>query len=104
MKHDEASGTSDTIEQSSYSAPDEALYAELSRRTFLFSLGALALSGCGMDVGSPLGTGPADGARTASLLAGTSGFVHPGLLHTQADFDRMAAKYTTAPWSGSWNS
>jgi hypothetical protein len=101
MKHDEASGTSDTIQQSPSPAPDEAIYAELSRRTFLFSLGALALAGCGADIGAP--TGPASGARTASLLAGTAGFTHPGLLHTQADFDRMAAKYTTSPWSGSWN-
>ncbi|MBW8899377.1 MAG: alginate lyase family protein, partial [Massilia sp.] len=102
MKHDEASGTSDNIEQALPTLPDEALSAELSRRTFLFSLGALALSGCGAGLGSPAESGQAAGTTTASLLAGT-GFTHPGLLHTQADFDRMAAKYMTAPWSGSWN-
>jgi len=30
-------------------------------------------------------------------------FVHPGLLHTAADFTRMQANYLNAPWVGSWN-
>jgi hypothetical protein len=76
------------------------LEAEMSRRGFLFSLGALALTGCG-------GSFAEQGARTPRLLAttstGSSGFIHPGLLHTQLDFDRMAQNYTRDPWNGSWN-
>lgn len=30
-------------------------------------------------------------------------FVHPGLLHTAADFARMQANYQNQPWVGSWN-
>jgi hypothetical protein len=73
---------------------------EMSRRGFLCSLGALALSACG-------GGNEGQAAPPATRLLASSGtvesFVHPGLLHTQADFDRMALKYGTAPWNGSWN-
>jgi len=103
MKHKQTTDTNDSIRQPHPTDPNMELHAELSRRTFLFSLGALALAGCGADLAAgPSGAGQAGGTKTASLLSGT-GFVHPGLLHTQADFDRMAAKYTTSPWSGSWN-
>jgi len=30
-------------------------------------------------------------------------FVHPGLLHTAADFSRMQANYQNQPWKGSWD-
>jgi hypothetical protein len=32
-------------------------------------------------------------------------FVHPGLLHTEADFTRMRAKVNAnaQPWKGSWD-
>ncbi len=30
-------------------------------------------------------------------------FIHPGLLHTDADFARMQANYLNEPWVGSWN-
>ncbi|MEW6341020.1 MAG: LamG-like jellyroll fold domain-containing protein [Pseudomonadota bacterium] len=89
----------------------------LSRRSFLYSLGALALSACD-------GTSSAAAAavsRAASREAATSvtlaqaangatdivtsgAFVHPGLLHTQADFDRMAQKVAAqaSPWYEGW--
>jgi hypothetical protein len=30
-------------------------------------------------------------------------FIHPGMLHTDADFMRMKANYQVDPWLGSWN-
>jgi hypothetical protein len=74
---------------------DDVLQTEFTRRSFLLGLGALALA-----CGAP----PAAAGRTAKAMAAAAGtFVHPGLLHTQADLDRMKAKYTASPWSGSWN-
>jgi len=43
------------------------------------------------------GNGGAGGASNPSA------FVHPGLLHTAADFARMQANYQKEPWLGSWN-
>jgi hypothetical protein len=42
-------------------------------------------------------------ALLPSVLA--QSFVHPGVLHTQADFDRMTAKVNAnaQPWKGSWD-
>ena len=86
-------------------APDEVSRAELGRRSFLLSLGALALTGCGAGSGEPAGSKLLANAASPTTTAATTttAFVHPGLLHTQADFNRMAAKYTLSPWSGSWN-
>ena len=66
------------------------------------ALGPLGLAGCGAG---------ADGASSSSqgtprLLADSTGaFVHPGLLHTQADFDRISAKIQNqvSPWIDDWN-
>lgn len=82
---------------------DDIVHADLGRRNFLMSLGALALAGCGAGGGGSPAASLLSTGTMSSTAASTGPFVHPGLLHTQSDFDRMVAKYTTSPWSGSWN-
>ncbi|MCW3610619.1 LamG-like jellyroll fold domain-containing protein [Burkholderia cenocepacia] len=94
--------------------------AGLSRRTFLYSLGAIALSACGSGTdtsesaaGRATGTATAAGDNRAHARAATGAdavttsqaFAHPGLLHTQADFDRIAQKVaaSASPWLDGWN-
>ncbi|CAN7363335.1 alginate lyase family protein [Pseudoduganella sp. LjRoot289] len=79
---------------------ETALAQHLSRRSFLYSLGALALAGCGGGAGELAAQASAFAPRAAG---GPTPFAHPGLLHTAADFTRMQQKYTTSPWLGSWN-
>ena len=109
---------------------DNANRFSLKRRSFcaggigLATLGPLGLAGCG-DGGkggagaSPdpaaAGTGasvvpPAPavpGAPAAPLPVepGTRRFVHPGLLHTDADFERMRTKVAAGaqPWTSGWD-
>jgi hypothetical protein len=65
----------------------------------------------GVGVGGILGGGTYAARSTAptatfKLMAATAAaLTHPGLLHTQADFDRMAAKVkaNAQPWTAGWN-
>ncbi|MBC9731203.1 alginate lyase family protein [Streptomyces sp. TRM68367] len=68
----------------------------LSRRGILKLAGA---AGAGAGV-----IGAATGTASAVPAAPKGGFAHPGLLHTQADFDRMAEKVKAGaqPWTDGW--
>lgn len=72
----------------------------LKRRRLIqgaFAAGGLAVAGTG---GLGLAAAQESSTEDVSALA-----VHPGLLHTQADFDRMKAKVNAGlePWLSGWN-
>ncbi|WP_195763975.1 LamG-like jellyroll fold domain-containing protein [Pseudoduganella rivuli] len=63
-------------------------------------LGALGLSGCGAGADA----GEVSGQAAPKRQGAPGAFTHPGLLHTQADFDRISQKVAAraAPWFSDW--
>jgi hypothetical protein len=85
--------------------PSNETHVALSRRVVLQALGAapllVSLPGCS---GSP-SEGDANAAGTLASAPAARTFVHPGLLHTEADFARMRDKVAAQaqPWLDGWN-
>jgi hypothetical protein len=84
----------------------------LTRRNFcmssagLLTLGPLALQGCGGDAGVGSSGSTVGTAQTVSSSESTPrSFVHPGLLHTEVDFERMRVQVQAGaePWLSGWN-
>lgn len=62
-------------------------------------------AGAGADTGADTDAGAGAGSATGDATTATASFVHPGLLHTEADFDRMRQKLAAGeePWVSGWN-
>jgi hypothetical protein len=113
-----------------HSLDSENSTSSLARRTFCLgaiSLATLGTTGCGGGGGSFFGVGALGAAGAAPQDAGASPvvpaadpevvspapvpspqartFAHPGLLHTEADFERMRQKVKdkAQPWLDGWN-
>ncbi|MFB9244339.1 LamG-like jellyroll fold domain-containing protein [Massilia antarctica] len=71
------------------------------------ALGPLSLTACGGGAdraASPERTSASEAKQSAAIAGATSRFVHPGLLHTAADFERMRIKVAQGaePWASGW--
>ncbi|RFP09199.1 hypothetical protein D0T25_23995 [Duganella sp. BJB488] len=83
----------------------------LERRTFcagtlgLAMFGPLGLAACNGGVAAGDSSAEPPGRLRAGAASSPAALVHPGLLHTQADFDRMRQKVAAnaSPWIGGWN-
>ena len=85
------------------------------RRLLLLGFGAMPLhtllAGCSGGTGTGAdGSAGAGGDATAATAGSTpsataQSFTHPGLMHTEADFDRMRTKIAAGaqPWAAGWN-
>jgi len=83
-----------------------------NRRRLLLGLGALPvqtlLGGCSGGPGDNAGAAESGAPAAEAAVTATTraqAFVHPGLMHTEADFVRMRAKISAAqqPWVAGWN-
>jgi hypothetical protein len=83
----------------------------VTRRVFCASGAGLALAsplsltGCNGDTASNVSNAQSTVQNTSVTEGENTAFVHPGLLHTQDDFDRMAQKVSqnVSPWMEGWN-
>jgi hypothetical protein len=83
------------------------------RRLLLLGFGAMPLhtllAGCSGGAGADGSAGTSGDGQLAAAgstpTAAAQSFTHPGLMHTEADFDRMRTKIAAGaqPWTAGWN-
>jgi Concanavalin A-like lectin/glucanases superfamily/Alginate lyase len=90
----------------------QGVAGDISRRSFLYGLCAAGLWTCGENISSvsadPItateNNPPSSQPSSIEPTPSPTKFIHPGLLHTQADFDRMRRKVAANahPWIDGW--